>query len=893
VTNLSEQQLSELYAMLGANPGFGGGWPGNSLQSQPMYNSIQNPGPPGFMQAYPVASMAMQFAGPAVASMLGYQNPRFMPQMTPSVDPFSVLFSQQATTPYTQTAEARAAQQIAGTFGGNMADMFDAMGFRPSDMSQTEFRDALSNRAGGQAGQMIAQFASASPLVQSVMGGNMVAAASQLQGSAMQLSYAAGQEAFFLDPETGELDFSGYQKASEHAANLRDSLFKDIYGTGEFDEAGKEILALTPDMDVTKGFSAQQIVGGLTKYMSQRDFAGQDEAGNTVSFRGASVEQQQKMLKDQVEVFEAARDLFGSNDMGELASSLNTLTSGAHHKIDPESLKQTLREMNALAKVFGVEGATFMQETAKVQASLSRGMGMAIGGSPTAMLDANGNVMGGLGSTAFKRHTQGRVMSLAAARGDMSEEGINQAGQEYSAFMSMAMNSKQGRDAMLVEYLKQNEGVSEEEYNEYIEAVSTGTKFEQERAAAKILEGSQFGTADRARSQMASSEAFRTSIAQGLGDEGFINWEKTVITAGERENIQRNKEQAAANALMLARDVGSDQLQLAKVGDEARIEAIAAFYDKNGKRGQGALIRQAGDIGKVQSLMRSEDFRGIADEASQAGMIAHAEEILGSVTRERAAGAELYRAGSDMGVDSSALEALRKAVKSGDHNAIKAAREGVYLSADPAQQEALKRREEASNALFDKRMDSSAEALSVAKSLAAGAADEETINAAGGFAAFQHNKHQTEAAAGIVGMGDFFEDLKEASAIQKRKDEEAALVAPKLQEANDKTNKYRQTPGQHLVNVVTGKRDSKLINASGMEEGPEEVIKPVDSISSEAGGVEDTVSVEKGSKGVKRSKSDGNNEKSVEMSGVVKLLDANNATIGHMSMAGTTVKGFA
>ena len=643
MSDLGDTASKELLSMLDKlNNTLNGSGAASSNNNSPMFRSAAPAWAP-FNSL--LANMAYGgISGAITKRVMGGAYPQQAPLM-PGMNSLAGSYAAGVTGPAIGTGLQASDTNIAAMGGRFLGDLLDTAGVRKlvaPKMSSKAFRD---NVAGAAQGSSIARglvlMGMQTEAAQALTGGDIVGGSRRMYGAT-----ALGGDGQVLNlVKNGKLDRSigllHAQKTSEMTTSLLDSMFQR--------EDGK--YGITPNMSFTKGFDTGQIMDMHT-LMSERGYemrmpvnkpavTGPDGATSTetepiprewatpldtyetINYRDATTAQRTEMLESQLNAMSALRDVSGETDLGALNEIYNTFAGGAGNKANPDDMARAFDTMSSMAAVFGKEGKAFVESAMNLQQTLAANAGKVLGGSATAMLDAGGNIRGGLGSVEVATSLATNAYGLATARGDTSARAVAMAGEEQQAANAVWLGSTQGKDAMLMEWMNQTKQLSEGSYAAWTNAMDNGDKQAQLAAANNAFQKSSFGSASTARAAL-NSPAFRAELAARLGPEAALNLLDRGIDTMSAELEERTKSDSvlrSGKTLTSYVRKTKDSEESLKAAEKSR---VAAMVEAAGKFGAG--VQEAYDKGgmsEVRQLMHTNPaLEDVAGEMELEGNIA-------------------------------------------------------------------------------------------------------------------------------------------------------------------------------------------------------------------------------------------------------------------------------
>jgi hypothetical protein len=795
-----------------------------------------------------VANTLYQVAAPMIAHAMGYQNATWAPQLGRGMSAFDAGYSSAFTTPANAVGMQRASQLVARQMGGGFAAVADRAGARDwlaPDMSSTEFRTAITNGASGQFGQLAAQFAAYSPIMQELSGGNPLEAFQRMSRAGASSMTPAGAIRNIMDG--GELNTLLPMQIAEHRSELFDTLHDAAYGYDYTDpKTGKTIRerSLTPNMDFTQGFRVEDAIGGLTEYMSRRGFEYMTDEG-LQTYGGSDTSKQREMQGAHLKVLAAAREVFQSDDMGELTANLEQLTQGNIAHIDPDRIIATLDKMSATATALGMEGAHFMEVALDTQNMLGGTVGLGLGGGAGSMRSASGRILGGLGAPDLTHELTTQATVMASLNGDMSAAGIKDMSAKQMSLLNLGLSSVQGKDIQLIEWMQQSGMIDEDLYSSYNKSIAEADKQGQEVIARDIMRDSPFGSLQAARTAM-SDPNFRIAIGKDSDKRTWRNTVRNIQDAMTGELPERTRQvtvQRGREHVELLSAMSGIRIPQGGAPDQARVDAmVEAITSAGGTDDQIQLVKDQyarNKMAGVRQVLAGEDyerFRGAAEQKGQDAYNQAARTWLEAQGGARHTGlrAELRKVAGTLGRtatsdENTLISNAHIALNAGDADAasltvaqFKAGMSNAERgSVDTAGQAARDRYKQVGKHVEDTNTVLDIEQLFLAQpDITIGALAQELGKSPEEIELLltQHNLSEIQAGtqSGLAGGPLALKQLAGATAARRAITEQANDLAPKLESARNKFAKYRRSPIQVFADWATGKNNTSFADVLGI-----------------------------------------------------------------------------
>lgn len=449
-------------------------WPSNVIRpAQPlhggapfMHQAVPAPRP---VTGMPTFDALMSMAAPAIGQhVLGMNNPVNLPHLAPGVSPTSGFIARDVTQPMVTASQDQKRYQIGVGAGEQLGRIGSNLGIhRALGVSAEEFQHGMGNLGAMGGGRDLAAQALSTPMMQQVMGGDVMGAHDTILRNRHALGRVPGE---LLAP----MDIEGQAGLMEHASKFSTELTKAIRG-GE-----DGLLTTTPNYDFTRGFRDEEL-SELGATMAQRGVSQMQGVDSDISGKVDAVGETAKSMR-------AVSELIGGGEMSELISALDKISNKQWPAMlssgNASGLRQSIQEISSAAKVFGVTGEEMTNAVASFTGE--RGVG--------------GGVYGDMAA--------GQMMAshvYAVARTNPNKP-ISQVAGEQRKLMEQAMDSEQGRDIRLLNYAHSQGLITDNAMDDVMASIATGTKIQQESVATHALK-SAFGS-EAAVDRMTRDDAF-------------------------------------------------------------------------------------------------------------------------------------------------------------------------------------------------------------------------------------------------------------------------------------------------------------------------------------------------------------------------------------------------
>ena len=452
-------------------------WPGNVIRpGQPlqggapfMHRGVPAPRP---VTGVPTVDALMSMAAPAIGQYaLGMTNPVNLPHLAPGVSPSSGFYARDVTQPMVTASQDQKRYQIGLGAGEQLGRIGSNLGVhRALGVSAEEFQHGMGNLGAMGGGRDLAAQALSTPMMQQVMGGDVMGAHDTILRNRHALGRVPGE---LLAP----MDIEGQTGLMEHASKFSTELTKAIRG-GE-----DGLLTTTPNYDFSRGFRDEEL-SELGATMAQRGVSQMQGVDSDISGKVDAVGETAKSMR-------AVSELIGGGEMDELISALDKISNKQWPAMlssgNASGLRQSIQEISSAAKVFGVTGEEMTNAVASFTGE--RGVGEGVYGDMAA----------------------GQMMAshvYAVARTNPNKP-ISQVAGEQRQLMENAMDSEQGRDIRLLNYAHSQGLITDNAMDDVMGSIATGTKIQQESVATHALKAA-FG-----------SEA---TVDRMTRDDAFMRW---------------------------------------------------------------------------------------------------------------------------------------------------------------------------------------------------------------------------------------------------------------------------------------------------------------------------------------------------------------------------------
>ena len=560
-----------------------------------------------------VGNMAMPFI---LREFFGLPDMAFIPDMR-GMSGIDALISRD----YTTSGLNRITQ---GARQGYHRDIAEAWGVTPSAIAGLEM-------AGGFAGALMG----GGNFIHAMTGGDRAATAGQMYALGGISRMEAGPVLSMFNPDGSiSTDFiaDNQERAQELYEQLMDRNFTARRGEdGEIlrDENGNIILGATQNLGFSRGFRTDQ-QAQLLDYMLRR--GGTDSQGQDL--RGADAATQIDALDGTLQTLSELGDMLGTEDMTELIQIAERFSQGGNFaRVDQDAFRENLRNMAATARVLDVDGREFMNTAATVQQDLAASIGFGLTGNANALMDASGQIVGGLNNFGTVGGVTSDIYTAASMSGDMSQENITRLTRNSAALATTFFSSEAGRQAVLVEALRTRDDVDQEAYEDYARALQDGNTYEAHDHFNRIIRSSSL-TARDAERMLRNPTALRElalipEVAERLPE---LYSHRTMVNEGN----QRTREMQAAMLLRHTNELRSEYMggRSGVLNDEdatrLQQEAMAQYLEEQGLTDEAAVLRsQRANMTDINRFIGNrEAVREHLPRLQEVGAAAVAENVL-------------------------------------------------------------------------------------------------------------------------------------------------------------------------------------------------------------------------------------------------------------------------
>lgn len=585
----------------------------------------------------PAVDSILTAIAPIIGSAMGMGRPGIVPSLSGGQSPYDALYARNVTIPLMQTYTAQSLIGFGSAFSGTIHDVLNNFQLNKLlNISSENMRNAIENAVSSSIGQTLLQYAVNMPVMQNIMGGDIMAA----------INTTARMRHLLLPAQYGgpvfPMDIAGQTFIMQNALDFNRILFSRIYGTGPDGS-----MSVLPDLSYTRGFRTEDIFS-IAEYMVRANaqlynFSGErigqmrgltvaPDWSNPESVRSAvtqsNIDKVQYGIGRMVRVLDVLKQFTGDANIDELFSNLDLITGGKWATISPQTIERSLRELSSAAKILNISSKEMFNVLTEIQDATSAAFGISAGAR------ALGVNAGGYSGIEVGQYLTEQAAFISSVKGTP----LNRVIAQQTALLSLGVNSVQGRDIQLLAYAAQQGLISPGEFTNVLDSLRYGTKADQESIVKNIFIRA-FGGIAEARAITNNPELMqfirentRGEIARQALDAIFTaqNYEISERIYGSALSmLERNQQIASSNAGLIS-PLPQDQTayhfvrgianRLSALNMPEHAQNILSRYEDVLVATRNPLQAQQAVISLIENDPRFKNFRGDLFESGRAGV---------------------------------------------------------------------------------------------------------------------------------------------------------------------------------------------------------------------------------------------------------------------------------